>query len=158
MHVINPSQKAIQAFTQETVDKKPIVMVNILRFKEHADYGDGSMSTITGQQAYSRYSKKVLPLLWEVGGQILWRGDVRTSLIAPADEAWDEVLLVHYPNRQAFIDMISSAAYQEAMPHRTAAIADSRLIETNVARLPKMVFKIARGVMRARRLVLPSVK
>jgi uncharacterized protein (DUF1330 family) len=38
------------------------------------------------------------------------------------------MLLVRYPSRQAFLDMIASPAYGEAHPHRVDAIADSRLI------------------------------
>ena len=88
---------------------------------------------------------------------MLWRGDVRSTFIAPKEEQWDEVLLVHYPNRQAFINMISSSAYKETMLHRTAAIADSRLIESKSVRLPKMVLTLARQVVRMKRLVLPKI-
>ncbi|MBH1970142.1 DUF1330 domain-containing protein [Moraxellaceae bacterium AER2_44_116] len=158
MKTINPSPEAIKRFTQEAVDNKAIVMVNVLRFKEFADYGDGVVKNLSGREAYARYSKSVMPLLWEVGGQVLWRGDVRSTFIAPNDEQWDEVLLVQYPNRQAFIRMISSSAYQETMLHRTAAVADSRLIETKSLHLPKMVLKLARRVVRVKRLVMPLIK
>ena len=157
MKTINPSPKAIKAFTQDVVDNKAIVMVNILRFKDLADYGDGVVKNLSGREAYANYSKSVMPLLWEVGGQVLWRGDVRSTFIAPIEEQWDEVLLVQYPNRQAFIAMISAPAYKEAMPHRTAAIADSRLIETKSLRLPKMVLKLARQVVRIKRFVSPKI-
>ena len=157
MKTINPSPEAMKRFTQETVDNKAIVMVNVLRFKEFADYGDGIVKNLSGREAYARYSKSVMPLLWEVGGQVLWRGDVRSTFIAPKDEQWDEVLLVHYPNRQAFIKMISSSAYQETMLHRTAAIVDSRLIETKSVRLPKIILHLARRVTRIKRLVIPRI-
>ncbi len=157
MKTINPTPEAIKRFTQETVDNKAIVMVNVLRFKEFADYGDGVVKNLSGREAYARYSKSAMPLLWEVGGQVLWRGDVRSTFIAPKEEQWDEVLLVHYPNRQAFINMISSSAYKETMLHRTAAIADSRLIESKSVRLPKMVLTLARQVVRMKRLVLPKI-
>lgn len=158
MRAVNPSTKDIAKFTNETVDNKAIVMVNILKFKELADYGDGEVKNLSGRKAYERYSKAVLPLLWQVGGQVLWRGDVRSSFIVPNDESWDEVLLVHYPNRQAFISMISSAAYQEVMTHRTAALSDSRLIETKTARLPKVILTLARGVVRAKSLILSKIQ
>ena len=158
MRTVNPSPENFAKFTQEKVDNKAIVMVNILKFKELADYGDGAVKNLSGRKAYERYSKAVLPLLWQVGGQVLWRGDVRTSFIVPNGESWDEVLLVHYPNRQAFITMISSAAYQEAMTHRTAALLDSRLIETKTARLPKVVLTLARGVVRAKSLILSKIQ
>lgn len=157
MKAINPSPEVFKSFTQEHVDSKAIVMVNILRFKDLASYDDGSLKNVSGQEAYKRYSKAVMPLLWEVGGQVLWRGDVRTNLIAPSHEQWHEVLLVHYPNRQAFIKMISSAAYKEVVQHRNAAIADSRLIETTSVRIPKIVLRLARRATRIKRLIMPRI-
>lgn len=157
MKTINPSTRDLSAFAQEAVDKKPIVMVNLLRFKEFADYGDHVEKNLTGRQAYGRYSKAVLPLLWEVGGQILWRGDVRNSFIAPKEESWDEVFLVYYPNRQAFINMVKSPAYQQIMSHRTAGTLDSRLLETQSVRLPKAILSVARRVVRLKRWVAPRI-
>src|ERR1700739_973259 len=107
MRSINPSEQDIAAFSAEAVDSKPIVMVNLLRFRDQTEAGE------SGRKAYGRYSKAVLPLLWETGGQILWQGEVRTAFIAPTGEDWDEVLLVYYPNRKAFIRMVTSAAYQQ---------------------------------------------
>jgi len=39
-------------------------------------------------------------------------------------------VLMEYPSREAFIEMTSSAEYQAISHHRTAALADSRLIAT----------------------------
>jgi uncharacterized protein (DUF1330 family) len=63
-----------------------------------------------------------------VGGQVQLLAQAKVALIAPAGEQWDEVLLVHYPSRQAFLGMLADAEYQAATVHRTAALADSRLI------------------------------
>jgi uncharacterized protein (DUF1330 family) len=157
MKAINPSPEVFKSFTQDHVDGKAIVMVNILRFKDQASYDDGSLKKLSGREAYKRYSKAVMPLLWEVGGQVLWRGDVRTNLIAPSHEQWHEVLLVHYPSRQAFIKMISSAAYKEVVQHRNAAIADSRLIETISVHIPKIVLRLARRATRIKRFIMPRI-
>ena len=52
------------------------------------------------------------------------------SLIAPEEEEWDDVVLVEYPSRDAFVKMVESAEYQAVSPHRTAGLLDSRLIAT----------------------------
>ena len=52
------------------------------------------------------------------------------TVIGPADEEWDEMILVQYPSRAAFIDMITSADYLAAHVHREAGLADSRLVAT----------------------------
>ncbi len=158
MPIVNPTEEQLAEFAAEAVDRKAIVMVNLLRFRDTADYGSGPEARLTGRKAYDRYTRAVMPLLWEVGGQVLWRGHVRSSFIAPEGESWDEALLVHYPDRAAFVRMVNSPAYREAMTHRTAALADSRLLETRPGRLPKVILNLVRGAVRLRRLVSPRVR
>jgi uncharacterized protein (DUF1330 family) len=49
-------------------------------------------------------------------------------LIGPADKAWDLCFIVQYPKPEAFVEMLKDPEYREAMPHRQAAVLDSRLI------------------------------
>jgi len=133
---IEPSEAQLQAFLAGPEDG-PIVMINLLRWRERAAYPEGSdASPCTGQEAYGRYSAGVLPLLAGVGGRIVWNGLVRNALIAPEGEAWDQAILVEYPSRQAFIEMTTSAAYRAIAIHRSAALADSRLIATSGTLVP----------------------
>jgi uncharacterized protein (DUF1330 family) len=112
-------------------DGQPVVMVNLLRYRDQADYPPGTeKESVTGRQAYERYSQRVLPRLRTVGARPIWRADARACLFAPKGEAWDEVVLVRYPSRSAFARMISDPGYQADAIHRTAALADSRLIAT----------------------------
>ncbi len=157
MRIVNPTPERIATFERETPDRKPIVMVNLLRFRERADYGQDGLGG-TGRDAYARYSKAVIPLLWEVGGQVLWMGKVRAEVIVPDGESWHEVVLVHYPGRHAFMRMVSSPAYQAILHHRTAALLDSRLIETRLLRLPGWLLGAARHLVRAKSLVLPKIR
>ena len=60
--------------------------------------------------------------------------NVQLALIAPEHEDWDELLLVHYPSPEAFLEMLADPDYQAATIHRTAALADSRLIACNPRR------------------------
>lgn len=96
-------------------------------------------------------------MLWEVGGQVLWMGKARTTFIGPTDEAWDEVVLAWYPSRSAFLRMVRSPAYQAIVHHRTAGLGDSRLIETRIAALPRLVLAVARGATRAKALLAPKI-
>lgn len=111
-------------------DDAPVVMVNLLRYLDVASDGSGR----TGREAYNDYSAAVLPMVASRGGAIVYFGNAAPSVIAPADEQWDDVVLVMYPSRAAFIDMTTSEEYVAVMGHRTAALADSRLIPT--AQLP----------------------
>ncbi len=111
----------------ESTDPAPIVMLNLLRFKARADgidAGDG----ITGRKAYERYGLAVVPHLERVGGRVLHMAAPGAGVIGPPGEDWDMLLLVRYPSRQAFLAMIADPGYQGIHGHRSAALADSRLV------------------------------
>jgi uncharacterized protein (DUF1330 family) len=105
-------------------DDTPVVMLNLLRYRERA--GDGSDRT--GREAYLDYGALVAPMVLDRGGSFVYQGDAHQTVIGPAGEAWDEVVLVQYPSRAAFLDMITSEAYLAAHVHREAGLADSRLV------------------------------
>lgn len=66
-----------------------------------------------------------------------WVGNALAGIVGPSDEAWDDVAIVEYPSFAAFRELVESDAYKtQADPHRSAALADWRLIATNKADLP----------------------
>ena len=82
----------------------------------------------SGREAYGRYGEVAQAQIAAVGGRIRWAGSIFSAVIAPDEETWDDAVLVEYPSRHAFLEMIAKPAYQAAAPHRTAALLDSRLI------------------------------
>lgn len=142
------------SFKDEQGSKKPIVMVNLLRFRERAQYADASVSC-SGQQAYTKYSKAVVPLILEVGGFPVWAGRVRSSLIADDGEQWDQVALVAYPSRKAFVDMHLSQAYIDCVVHRNASLADVKLIETTAIYFPLLLVRIVGLFFRIKTFFMP---
>ena len=118
----------IARFAADYPADTPVVMLNLLRFAEQADYGDANEQPCTGFEAFARYGAAVQPLVEKTGGATLWQGQQAATLIGPQDKDWQLVVLVRYPSAQAFLDMITSDAYQAIVHHRTAALADSRLI------------------------------
>jgi uncharacterized protein (DUF1330 family) len=136
MPAIEPDAERLRSFLDQPEDG-PITMINLLRYRERADYPAGfAASPCTGAEAYGRYSEAVQPLLAGVGGRPLWLGLVRDVLIAEPGEHWDHAILVTYPSRKAFVTMASSPEYRAIAPHRTAALADSRLIATSGTLVP----------------------
>ena len=125
---IDPTRATIKQFAESFPADTPVVMLNLLRFREQAAYADASVPPCSGRQAYAQYSTLIEPILAAAGGTVLWAGKAHTALIAPDGEQWDEVLLVQYPAREAFLGMITSPAYKAIVHHRTAALADSRLV------------------------------
>jgi uncharacterized protein (DUF1330 family) len=131
MPSIEPTAEALQKLIDEASDESPLVMINLLRYREQAEYPRGSgAAPCSGEEAYQRYVTLVLPMLGEVGAKVLWRGSVKHVVIGPAAEKWDEAFLVEQPSRRALLTLVSRAEYLEAAVHRTAALADSRLIAT----------------------------
>lgn len=123
---IDPERDAFEQFKALPRDE-PLHMLNLLALHETAHYGDGR--TVSGLEAYKAYGQHSGPIFQRVGGQILWRGTPRVTLIGPADEAWDLAFIAVYPHAGAFLEMVTDPVYQsEAVPHRRAAVRDSRLI------------------------------
>jgi len=131
MASLNPSPDRVREFSLQAEDDTPIVMINLLKYREHADYPAGMQAEpCSGRDAYQRYAAVALTKVNEVGGRPVWMGAVKGVLIGPNDERWDDAVLVEYPSRAAFLRMISQPEYQAVAPHRTAALEDSRLIVT----------------------------
>ncbi len=125
MKNITPTEAQSLEFTNAP-DEAPLVMINLLKFRRNEKNG-----LEQGLAAYDRYGKKVFPLLEKVGAKILWLGSVDQVFIGgPADE-WDQVLLVEYPSRKAFSDMISMPEYDKAHNDRETALENSALLASS---------------------------
>lgn len=122
---INPDRAHFGLFKDLPRDQ-PVHMLNLVRLRDQARYEDGR--TATGTEAYAAYGRESGPIFRRLGGSILWSGRPELVLIGPEAERWDIAFVAAYPSGQAFIDMIRDAEYQRAAQHRTAAVADSRLI------------------------------
>ena len=132
MGYVEPSPERIQAFLAAPDDASPIVMINLLHYRERASYPEGfSAEPCSGREAYQRYAEVAAQQVASVGGRMLWIGRVQCAVIAPEAERWDDAALVEYPSRKAFFEMVAQPEYQAAVPHRTAALEDSRLIATH---------------------------
>ncbi len=133
MPTVEPTPAQMQQLSNDVARPGPLVMINLLRYRKQAAYPAGFEATpCSGREAYRRYVSVAAVKIAEVGGKILWTATVKMSVIAPEGEEWDEALLVQYPSRAAFVTMVSQPAYLAAAVHRTAALADSRLLLTEV--------------------------
>lgn len=125
---IHPERAVLEALAKLPGDE-PVVMLNLLRFRQEAVYPAGSAhGPCSGREAYARYGALALQHVRAVGGQPIWMGEPQLTVIGPSDETWDEVLLVQYPSPKAFLKMAMDPEYLVCAEHRTAALADSRLV------------------------------
>jgi uncharacterized protein (DUF1330 family) len=123
---IEPTQEQFQRLASSG-DDGPLIMINLLRFKERAD-GIDAADGISGAEAYRRYGVEATKFLERAGGRIMLAVQATETVIGPHEGEWDMVLAVQYPSRAAFLTMTSDPAYLAIHAHRAAALADSRLI------------------------------
>jgi len=128
MTSVNPEREQFEAFKALPRDT-PVMMLNLVRFRDEARYVDGRRCS--GRDAYRAYSEESAPIFQRVGGEIVWRGSPASVLIGPDDERWDVAFVARYPTAGAFLAMVTDPDYKVAVEHRTAGIADSRLIRTH---------------------------
>ena len=117
-------------FTSNTQGE--IVMLNLLKYNEWADYSEDKLlepeSKISGKDAYRLYMKEVIPHLKAAESEVLFFGKCHSFLIGPQDEKWDEMILVKHKSKEKFLEFASNELYLKIKGHRTAALADSRLL------------------------------
>jgi uncharacterized protein (DUF1330 family) len=128
---IMPTQEAGRDFILRQIQGS-VVMLNLIRFNEIADYSGSPelmpKEPISGKQAYQLYIEHTLPFLKASGGEVLFMGEGGKYLIGPANERWDAVLLIKQSSVNSFLAFESNTEYMRGIGHRTAAIADSRLL------------------------------
>lgn len=127
---IDPSPANFQAFKDLPRDT-PINMLNLLLYREKAEYPEGHEHAgkgWSGKEAYKEYGRTSGPIFARVGGKILWRGRFETMVTGPEARQWHNGFIAHYPDAGAFFEMIKDPEYQLAVVNRTAALVDSRLI------------------------------
>ena len=131
--------KALNAAATEGSIDQPLFMLNLLRYNDRASYpNDAPYAPCSGREAYfERYVAAFGKLAEGTGIKPFWIGKALAGIVTPADEHWDDVAIVEYPSFSAFRTLVESDAYKmEADPHRSAALADWRLIATSKADLP----------------------
>jgi hypothetical protein len=101
-------------------DDGPIWMVNLMKYRDTADYADGRESTISGREADDIYAP--VEVLREIGAEIVFVADVDQQLLGD-DTVWDRVAIVKYASRRSFIEMQSRPDFQEKHAHKEAGMA-----------------------------------
>lgn len=121
----------------EQDDGKPFYMLNLMRQREALRRYPGAPETdLTPEQANQHYEDAVMPVVMRLGAYPLAAGAVRGSSVLPvADEAqaWDRVILVRYPSRRAFLELLTDPAYQPHAPYKFMAMETALVpVETEI--------------------------
>lgn len=116
-------------------DDGPIWMVNLMHYRDQADYPDGRESTITGIQADDLYAP--FGPLAAVGAEMVFVAMVETQLLG-ASPPWDRIAVVRYPARRALADMADTPEYQELHIHKDAGMAETIIMAGTPAAPPAL--------------------
>tara|TARA_B100000927_G_scaffold127274_1_gene102659 strand:+ start:80 stop:499 length:420 start_codon:yes stop_codon:yes gene_type:complete len=130
-NAVMPNETQLKEFEEQGEDK-PIFMVNLLKFKEKAQYPDKRETNLTGEEAYAIYSEEVAIHLAKVGGKPIFGGDVQRLMLGEVEDLWDKVAIASYPSRKAMLQMISDPDYIESAQHRVAGLEGQLNIETTM--------------------------
>ena len=124
-----PSEEQMKGFVEGDIDS-PISMLNLLKFKDKAEYEDGRATDLTGREAYQIYALGVAKLVENTGGKVLFGAEVSRLMLGEVEELWDTVAIAQYPSRRKMLEMMMSPEYAEISVHRTAGLKGQLNIET----------------------------
>lgn len=125
-----PTPKQIQTMI-ERGPQGPMVMVNLLKYRAQAAYGDRAEAKdhLSGRDAYQRYGMVALQHVMKRGGSVVWGGPQKFVMVGEdAANDWDDVVCVRYPSRTAFLEMTQDPDYLAAHYHREAGLERTVLI------------------------------
>lgn len=106
---LTPTTGEVEAL-REQVGPGPVVMVNLLKFRQPE-----------GLAAFGRYGQITAPLIQRQQGEVLYAG--RAGPVIAGREDWDLVILVRFPDIEAFIGLAADPVYQsDARAERELAL------------------------------------
>ena len=120
-NAVVPSQSQMKGFFQGDT-KSPILMLNLLKFKDKAVYEDGRQTTLSGKEAYDIYADEVRGHLKKVGGEIVLGGEITRLMLGQVEDLWDVAAVARYPSRAAMLKMMMDSEYRESEEHRSAGL------------------------------------
>ncbi len=129
-NAVYPTQEQFSALLESDFTG-PVCMVNLLKFKERAEYDDGRSTDLTGAEAYGLYGEQMLRFVESKGGEFLYSGSCAHLMIGSVDVLWDKVAIVKYPSREEFVSIATAPEVAGFGIHRAAGLAGQLLIASS---------------------------
>lgn len=109
-----PEQIAEMQAIADGPDDRPLVMLNLNRYRDSA--------------AYTRYGEAAQRVLERVGGRILWHAPVNGTVIGEGEERFDDVIAVWYPSATAFLQLVADPETLEARDDRLEGLERAAIL------------------------------
>lgn len=127
-NAVYPKPEQLAALLSDPSDA-PILMLNLLKFRDKAVYADGRETSLTGREAYQLYGDLMTPFVESHGGKLHLAAHVGALVIGAADEMWDMAAVMEYPSAAAFVKIATSPDVAAFGVHREAGLAGQLLIQ-----------------------------
>ena len=127
------TEYAVEMLSITAEEDGPIWMVNLMKYRDIADYEDGRESTISGQEADDLYAP--IDVLSDIGAEIVFIGNVETQLLGDSPK-WDRIAVVKYPTRRSFLEMSSRKDFQEKHVHKEAGMQETIVMGCTPLEIP----------------------
>ena len=129
---VYPNREQMKGFFEEDSDNRPIFMINLLKFREKAEYKEGRETSLSGREAYALYGEIMEKHLIEIGGEIIFKSKVTRITVGKVDELWDAVAIAKWPSKKVMGEnmMPSDPELLEGYQHREAGLAGQLNIES----------------------------
>ena len=129
---VYPNREQMKGFFEEGNDDQPIYMINLLKFKEKAEYKDGRETSLSGREAYALYGEIIEKHLIEIGGELIFKSKVTRITVGKVDELWDAVAIAKWPSKKVMGEnmMPTDPELLEGYQHREAGLAGQLNIES----------------------------
>jgi len=118
------NEDEMRALLENPTDR--FYMVNLIRFRERAEYADGRETDLTGREANALYDP--LPLMTAIGGRVVYNASVDRQIDGADDVEWDDVAIVEYPCPIAFLAMSTHPDFQATVIHKDAGVETTRVL------------------------------
>ena len=110
----------------DPADDGPFHMINLIKFREKADYADGRETDLTGREADMLYAP--FEFLQAIGAEIVFASEVESNLITLDGTQWEQIGIVRYPSRALFFQMTQDEEFQARSVHKDAGVEKSLVI------------------------------
>lgn len=97
----------------------PMWALNLMKYRQKANYADGRASDLSGAEADERYAP--IEHLRKVGSRAIFVAPVVHQLVGD-DWVWDRIAIAQYRNRMALVEMSSSKDFQKDEQHKEAGM------------------------------------
>jgi hypothetical protein len=114
-------------------DGQPIFILNLMRFFDQLESFPGGPTSGTPEEANAYYEEVVAPLVLKNGGYPIVAGattgirggqqsESNLMVFQGGLDGWDRVLVIRYPGRRAFFELVSSPEFLQVMPYKLASL------------------------------------